>query len=383
MPAAHKRPAARSARIGADVLSARSLNRAWLARQLLLRRVSRPLESVIEHLVALQAQVPATPYYALWSRLSRFKPERLSALLVERQCVRGTSLRATLHLSTTRDFARLRPLLRPVFERALHTSSPYGRRLGSVQVERVIETGRALLREPCTLSDLRRELATVFPGHDAEALAYAVHYSVAMVQLPPRGLWRESGRAVCADFEAATGSALAAPGEDVETLVLRYLGAYGPTSARDAQVWSGLTRFGEVFERLRPKLRTFRSEQGAELFDLPNGKRPSPEVPAPVRFLPEYDNALLGLADRSRFLDPQARAYPAQGNESFGTLLIDGYLRGLWKLKPDKREAPQLRIHLLTSVTAAQRRELEEEGARLLAFTGVEDTGAIAVVKRL
>jgi hypothetical protein len=378
-----KKKAARPARPAPDTLDTRVLNRTWLTRQLLTKRVTKPLEATLELLLGLQAQVPSNPYVALWSRLSKFEPARLSALIERARCVRGTSLRATLHVHTAHDYARVRPLLAPVFARALKTGSPYGKRLGGIPLETLSARGTALLREqPRTLRDVRAVLAAEYPGHDAQALSYAVHYSVPMVQLPPRGLWKQGGQPVCALFEAASGIALEPEGENLDSLVLRYLAAWGPASVADAQTWSGLTKLREVFERLRPTLRSYLSPSGIELFDLAHGKLVSVDGRLPVRFLPDYENALLGLADRSRFLDPKAKRYAAKDNESFGSVLVDGYVRGLWKVKEEAKRH-ELRVHALVRLSAAERREVEEEGQALLTFLhGVED-GVVKFVEQL
>ncbi|GAA3077674.1 hypothetical protein GCM10020254_22250 [Streptomyces goshikiensis] len=139
-----------------------------------------------------------------------------------------------------------------------------------------------------------------------------------------------SGRAAdAAAYAAADGSAGAAAA--VDDVVLRYLGAFGPASVKDMQTWAGLTRLREAFERLRPRLVVFRDENGAELFDLPDAPRPDPDVPAPPRFLPEFDNLLLSHADRTRVITPEAKGRNWAGNQAYRTLLLDGFLAGLWK----------------------------------------------------
>jgi hypothetical protein len=360
-----------------EILSQAALNRALLARQWLLARVRKNIPEAIERLVGMQAQVPITPYFGLWSRLTNFKPERLSELIETKQCLRATSLRGTLHLMTADDALALRPTMQPVFERALYKASPYGRRLGGVAVEELSALGLQLLeRAPCTLAQLREALQERYPGHDAQALAYAVHYTLPLVQLPPRGLWHTSGQPICTTLSHYLSRPLG-PGMPLEELLLRYLRAFGPASVADAQTWSGLQKLGPVFEQLRPQLRCFRSERGTELFDLPDGECPHAETPAPARFLPEYDNALLGLADRSRFSRPGARTYtPAATNESFGTLLVDGLLSGVWKFgakqggprkpKAATKTPSSVRIVLLARLSAAERRAVEEEAQGLL-----------------
>jgi hypothetical protein len=149
----------------------------------------------------------------------------------------------------------------------------------------------------------------------------------------------------------------------LDETVLRYLAAFGPASVNDVQAWCWLTRLREVIERLRPRLVTFRDEQGIELFDLPDAPRPAAETPAPPRFLPEYDNALLSHADRSRVIAEEHR----ERVFTHGALLVDGFVRGAWTLARRRGEA-SLRVELFAPLKGRERDEVAEEGNRLLAF---------------
>jgi hypothetical protein len=161
--------------------------------------------------------------------------------------------------------------------------------------------------------------------------------------------------------------------------MLRYLAAFGPASVQDAQAWSGLTRLRPVFDRLRPRLCTFRDERGRELFDLPDAPRPDPEIPAPPRLLPEWDNLLLSHADRTRVIaEEHRRAIWSNNGIVPGTLLLDGFVSGTWKLTREKASAT-LRIRPFAPLTTADRVATEEEGARLLAFAA-EDAAPRDVV---
>jgi hypothetical protein len=152
-------------------------------------------------------------------------------------------------------------------------------------------------------------------------------------------------------------------------MVRRYLAAFGPASVMDVQAWSGLTRLGDAIARLRPSLRVFRDERGAELFDLPDAPRPDPDTPAPPRFLPEYDNLLVSHADRSRVVaDAHRRRLTLDGRQIVGTVLVDGFARGSWKIHRPRGRAV-LEVAPFERWTAAATAEVGKEGERLLAFT--------------
>ena len=285
------------------VLSRRALNRALLARQMLLERVDLPIERAVEHLVALQAQEPWDPYYQLWSRLQGFDPLELARLLEERRVVRATSmLRTTIHLMTADDWLALRPVLQVVSDRGFATGSPFGRQLAGMDIGEVLDAGReALAEQALTASQLRKILGARWPDRDASSLAYAVRYLLPLVQTTPRAVWGKRGQPVLATARLWLGRDVGTD-TDPTDLILRYLRAFGPASVMDIQAWSWLTKLKPYVEALRPQLRTFRDENGKELFDVPDGPLPDPDTPAPPRFLPTYDNIVLGHKDRSRII---------------------------------------------------------------------------------
>ena len=352
--------------VRSDTLSLRAANRALLARQLLLHRAPRPAVDAIEHLVGMQAQAPVDPYVGLWSRLEDFDPAELSDLLAARGAVRATLMRATIHLVSARDCLFLRPLMQPVPERSFN--GQFGRRLDGVDRDALLAAGRALVEErPRTRSELRAELGARWPDHDPEALALAITFMVPLVQVTPRGLWRKSGQATWTTIEAWLGRPLERDAS-LDELVLRYLAAFGPATAMDIQAWCGLTRLREVTDRLGSRLRPFRSEDGRELLDLPEAPRPDPDTPAPVRFLPEFDNLALGHADR-RHVVPVAPDYvPAAGRGGWrGSLLVDGMVRGLWRLT-SPGGAAKLRVETYDGVPHRAHAAIAAEGERLIAF---------------
>ena len=356
------------------VLDARALNRALLERQLLLRRSKISAADAIEWLVGMQAQIPADPYVALWSRLGNFRTDDLANLITERKAVRMGLMRATIHLVTARDGLALRPVLQPALERTFQTGSPFGRQLVGVDIERLLKIGRALVDErPRTSAELRPLLHTRWPKRDRDSLVMAVSYLLPLVQVPPRGVWGASAEPRRTTLEGWLGRPL---GTDraPDAMILRYLAAFGPATAGDARTWSGLSGLAATFERLRPRLRTFRDERGRELFDVPDGPLPDPETPAPPRFLPVYDNVVLSHADRRRIVRPfdTKRAGYLEG-VNFGSVLIDGFVGATWTLKRTPKTAT-LRIALLDRLPKRERVAVQDEGARLLAFVAADAT---------
>ena len=344
-------------------LTRRELNRAILQRQLLLRREPVPAIDVVERLVGMQAQVPTDPYTALWSRITDFEPAELSADIEGRRAVRAVMLmRTTIHLVSARDCLEIRPVIQPVVERQWRYS-PFAKALAGLDIDEVLDAGLALLAErPQTAGAIGKRLAERWPDRDPSSLGYAVRWLVPMVQIPPRGLWGRGGQPVLETVERWLGAPLS-KNPSLDDLVLRYLAAFGPATAKDASIWSWLTGLGEVMERLRPRLVTYRDEAGRELFDVPDMALPDPETPAPVRLLPEFDNLLLSHDDRSRMADPAYRGGPWW----HGSLLVDGFLAGTWR--PERRPGGMtLRIGLYRPLTDAELTDVEAEAARLVAF---------------
>ncbi len=314
----------------------RARNRALLARQHLLQRSELGAEQMIEHLVGMQAQVPQQPYVALWSRLRDFAPEQLEALVLDRAVLRMPLMRTTLHLVTATDAALLWPLMAPVLARVFRSSTPWGSQLGDVDPEAVVAAGRKLLEdEPRTNKQLGTELGRQWPDADPQALAMAVHHLTPIVQIPPRGLWSRSGQPTWTTVEHYLGRPVP-PTNERGRVLLRYLAAFGPATAADVTAWSGWTGVRETLDELRPGLITFFDESGREMFDLPDALRPSPDTPAPPRFLPEYDNALLSHKDRSHVI-PEAVGMKLTGY--VGTFMVDGMLRGQWRVVTERGTA--------------------------------------------
>ncbi len=315
----------------------------------------------------MQAQVPMDPYIGLWSRLEGFDPAELAELLTGRKAVRASLMRATIHLVTARDMAVLRPLMEPVIQRMFWTGSPFGRAIKDVDTEALVSLVRELIEErPRTRAELRPLLAERWPDHDSDALS-AIGYLLSVVQVPPRGVWGQSGKATWTTAESWLGRPLDKE-PSIDDLVMRYLAGYGPAAVMDIQAWCGLTKLKEVVERLRPGLRVYRDEAGRELFDVGDAPLPDAGAPAPVRFLPEYDNSLLGYKDRTRMIGTEARRRldsDILGN--FSTFLVDGFVAGRWKLTRE-RSAARITIEPVVQLSAPVRASLIDEGGRLAVF---------------
>jgi hypothetical protein len=349
------------------VLSQRALNRALLERQHLLRRRTASAATEIEHLVGMQAQVPNSPYVGLWTRLEGFQPSELADLINTRRAVRLGLMRNTIHLVTARDSLEQRPHFQSLFERGWQASH-FGRNLAGIDLSAVIAEATILMKEkPRTFAELGKLLQQQWPDRDANSLAYAIRYLVPIVQVPPRGIWGKSAQPAWTSTDLWLGRSLA-PKPSIDRLVVRYLTAFGPATVADVSAWSGLTGLRDAVERLRPKLRTFRDDRGRELFDVPDAPLPDPDTPAPPRFLPEFDNLLIGHHDRTRVIDHAYRYVIVAG-----TLLVDGFVHATWSIKR-VRDAATLTIEPLRRLTKTDRHAVTEEGERLLTFAASEAT---------
>ncbi|MFJ3189341.1 winged helix DNA-binding domain-containing protein [Streptomyces halstedii] len=356
-------------------LDTRALNRAALARQLLLDRAELPPLDAVAHLCGLQAQEPQEPFTGLWSRLSGFAPADLDGLLTGRRVVRTHLMRRTVHLVTADDAlawrARHDAMLR---QRVLGT---YRRELEGVDLDALAAAVRALLAdgEPRTMTGIAGALADRWPAPGRRALGeMAVAALVPMVQLPPRGLWRVRSGVRNRPLAHWLGREPLPPspqGTDPagEALVLRYLAAYGPAASADLRAWCGLAGLPAAVAAVRDRLVAFRDERGRELLDLPDAPRPDPDTPAPVRFLPAFDNAVLGYQDRGRIIDDAHRGLSVRGARM---VLVDGRVAGTWTV-----DAGTVDVGPLRGFSRAERTAVREEGGRLALFLSDGDSDRV------
>jgi hypothetical protein len=319
-------------------LTLRELNRATLARQMLLAREPlSPLEAV-GRLVALQAQWPKPPFIGLWSRLTGFQREDLITAVHGRSLLRATLMRATIHLMDAANYGQWRPLLQPMLTKTLTARGERGR---GVDPAVLMPLARQFLAKgPATFEAIRQHLAGHFPDLDERIMGYAVRMTLPLVQVPTDATWGYPQTADWALADEWTGQPLPEARDADVGPVLQYLAAFGPASVADMQNWTGLKGLKPLFERARPQLRIFQDDQGRELFDLPDAPRPPAETPAPVRFLPEFDNVVIGHDDRRRFVPAAHRPHLIlPGLRVPATFLVDGMVAGTWTLDRQKRQA--------------------------------------------
>ncbi|MCL7377747.1 winged helix DNA-binding domain-containing protein [Streptomyces sp. 35G-GA-8] len=359
------------------VLDTRALNRATLARQLLLDRADVPVLDAVAHLGGLQAQEPQEPFVGLWSRLRAFDPSVLSDLLTGRRVVRTHLMRRTVHLVTADDAlawrARHDTMLR---QRVLGT---YRRELDGIDLGELSAAGRAVMAdgEPRSMTELARALADRWPTPGTRPLGeMLIAALVPVAQLPPRGLWRTKGGVRNVLLASWLGREIDPPSPDGsdpvgQALVRRYLAAFGPAASADLRAWCGLTGLPAAVAAVREELVTFRDERGRELLDLPDAPRPDPDTPAPVRFLPAFDNAILGYHDRGRIIDDAHRGLSVTGAR---VVLVDGRVAATWTVA-----AGTVVVTPLRPFRPADRTAVAEEGRELASFLSDHDSDRVQI----
>jgi hypothetical protein len=360
------------ATVDAPVLTQRELNRATLARQMLLERASLPVVTAVERLAALQAQWAPSPYLALWTRLRNFDRESLwSAIEKKHTVIRARLMRGTLHLVSARDFYAYAVATQDL-QRGAWNRLQVGR---GVDPKAVARLAVAFAREPRTKEDVVAHLTErlgSFGGPYKWLIWRFVSAHADLVSAPPGGHWAYGGTNapyVAARHWIARGSR---PAEDdaLRLLINRYLAAFGPASLADIAQFAGQVppRIRPVLERMAPSLRRFTDEQGRPLFDLPRAPRPAPDVKAPVRFLPRYDELLIGYEHRDRLIAAKHRAAVYTKNAIIeAVLLVDGLAAGTWALESAKTDSV-IRIRPFGTLGSADRAAATLEGEALARF---------------
>jgi hypothetical protein len=344
----------------------------------LLEREQVGVPEAVQRLAGMQAQEPKHPYIGLWTRVAGFENAALRAALLEREVVRATLMRSTLHLMTATDYAALRMALQPPMSVAKRV---LGARAEGLDVEAVLPAARRLLTgRPLGFDEIRRQLQVEFPDVNDRALGYAVRTLLPLVMVASgEGRW---GFPRVADFALAEewlGGPIAAAA-DPAALVRRYLAAFGPASAADVQSWSGVGALKGVLHGMRDDLEVLGDERGRELYDLPGAPRPDADVPAPPRFLPEFDNLVLAHDDRSRLIADAHRPLVTTKNLRVrATFLLDGIVAGTWTIEV-KRKVATLRLAPFGTIAKRALEPLVEEGEALVRCAEPEAAGhAVAI----
>jgi hypothetical protein len=328
---------------------------------LLLERQELPADEAIARVGGLQAQASIPPFVGLWSRLAAFDESELQRLIDERRIVRAPMMRHTVHFVRDEDYVWLRPTVQPALD--AHFGAQTRKRLADVDLELFLTAVRREFRKrPLTFAEIKELIRSLAPDSDVDAIAYGVRTHIEMIGVPNDSRWRFGGRAPFVLAEDWLGRRLAKP--DLRELVRRYLAAFGPATPGDATAWSGVGGMRQVFGEMRGELRVFRDEAGRELFDLPGAELPAEDTEAPVRFLPEFDNTLLGHKDRTRVIADEHRPLVYfQAGRMVGTVLLDGFVAAAWRVKDG-----ELVVEPFRKLTKAERQALEPEADALRAW---------------
>ena len=335
------------------VLTLRELNRATLARQLLLERKRLSPVKVIEHLVGMQAQWPSAPYVGIWTRTTSFRRGTLERELAKGSVLKANLMRQTLHLVTRRDYG----LLRAAISESGHPDQWPNSIKVAPSVRAFAERGPVTMAEGLELLEREHGLTGITARrawHGGRMCAHVLHHH-------ETALWgaRPDGRFVAIDQPESVE-----PVEARAEMLARYLAAFGPASRKDMDKWSMMRQPAIKAALARLELRRFRDERGLELLDVERAPLPDPDTPAPVRFLPKWDNVLLAFADRTRVLPEEYRRTVIGSNGDVAqTFLVDGLVAGMWSV-----EKGRVVLEPLARLSRAVRREVEDEAERLEAF---------------
>jgi hypothetical protein len=338
------------------VLTVRELNRALLARQLLLERRKLHVQQAVERICALQAQWPQSPYIALWTRLVGFRKEQLTRALEEKRVVKSQLFRITLHITSARDY----PYYAAMWLPAARDTTP------GVETEKLDELSR-LVQEAAMKGPLTQAEVEALAAEGMRGFRWRTRTLAPLLHLPPSGTWSHYGRVQLLAMQAHLGVELPAREDGAEHFVRRYLAAFGPATQQDLLRFAGV-RVGDVKPGLdRVELRTFRDERGRVLLDLPRAPLPAGDTPAPVRFLPKWDSSLLAYAppERTRILPEKFRPTVIRKNgDVLPTVLVDGFVAASWSV--DRKG--KLEISPLRRLTKVEHAEIDDEGERVVEF---------------
>ena len=350
----------------ADALSLRELNRATLARQMLLGREAVSAVDAVGRLAGMQAQEPRPPFVGLWTRVEGFDREELDVAIASHDVVRATLMRATLHLLPASEYWLYRTALEPALDAAFQGVA--GKFAEGLDLDKVLAVARKeLAGEPRNFKELTAALVAAFPGVDERAPRYFTRTGLPLLMVPSaedRWGFPRTPRFELAEKRLGKGKQVRGAGGE---LVRRYLAAFGPASVADFATWSGIRKPAPLFEELSDELVVFAGDKSRELFDLPDAPRPGADVAAPVRFLPDFDNLVLGHADRRRIVAEEHRPLltPGKNLRVKATFLVDGFVAGTWKAERKGKKAT-LALEPFGKLTKKATKELRTEGEELL-----------------
>jgi hypothetical protein len=337
-------------------LTQRELNRALLARQLLLERSRAPLVRALQRIGGLQAQYAPSSYIGLWSRLDGFRFESLTRALEHDRAVQGTLLRGTIHVVSRADYWPFAEAIRR--DRREQWTRAHAKVIGGTDLARATRLARKALADgPAS----RKELVALVGG----AVAWN-GVELDLLRVPPSGTWQHRRADLYAIAASRIGPSEISPADALDHLLRRYLAAFGPATLEDAANWAGIkpATLRPATERVR--LRTFTDATGATLLDLPRAPLPG-DVPAPVRFLPTWDATLLVHARRTQILPERFRSllFDTKTPHSSPSFTVDGAVAGTWRTET-VRGAARLLVEPFEPLPRRCRRELREEGERLV-----------------
>jgi hypothetical protein len=353
-------PEARGHGVTAAVLTTRHLNRALLARQMLLERSALPLTSVVEQMGGIQMQYAPAGYIGLWSRMRDFERPMLTRALEDRSAVQGTMMRGTIHTVSAADYW---PMMAGISRINREWFSKQVREMAETDMVAVVVAVREELADgPLRVAELTARLeARGFPQRSAGWASWWIE----LLRVPPSGTW-ERRRADLYELADRWLPRREVSEEDgIEQLIGRYLGAFGPAPPKDIASWMGLNvgQMRHVVERM--DLREHRDESGRPLLDLPDAAIPDPDTPAPVRFIAVWDAMLLVHARRTQVLPEEYRPliFNTKTPHSHNTFLLDGHVAGTWRF-----EAEEIQLTPLRTLSAHEQADLDQEAHRLAHF---------------
>jgi hypothetical protein len=356
------------------VLSRRDLNRAALARQMLLERYDLTVTQALHRLLAMQGQLARAPFVGLWARTRDFTPNTLREAIQRRQVVRATMLRGTLHLMLAEDVLAFRTALRSETEMTL----PGGKRWTASDLEPSLAMAREHFRRPASFESLRERIDAA--GLDEVRLrAYSARLLLPLVQASSHApyCFDAGGEFVLA--EAWLGSDVTAQPAPQE-LVRRYLAAWGPSTPADFAAWSGIKGVAGWFDSLGEDVVLLKDERARTLYDLRDAPRPDANTPAPPRLLPEFDGVMLGWQDRTRMISADDAKLIANRNLQIpAVVLLDGFVGGTWRLER-KRKTATVSVRTFRPVSNTDKRALEEEAFSLVRTFEPDATSEVSFI---